>query len=61
MKRIIRSLEALEDENLFPISSADTEEIERELLDGIEVTFNENDLRVYSEGGTWIADLERRY
>jgi hypothetical protein len=60
MKRIIKSLEALEYEGLFPITTADAEEIERELAAEIEVTFNENDLRVYCESGIWIADLERR-
>ncbi|MBP2098845.1 hypothetical protein [Enterococcus rivorum] len=58
MKKL-NSLEALEYDGLIVASSADEKEVNKSLDTEIELTYDPESLKVFSESGTYIADLKK--
>lgn len=57
MKTTFGHLEELEEVRLIPASEADKKEIEKCFESEIEVSYDTESLRVYTEHGIYIADL----
>lgn len=55
----LTSLEALEIDGFVPANEEDKKEIELLIDDEIELSYDESNLKVYSESGIYVADIKK--